>query len=140
MPMVRGVDALSQRCGVQDQVVRRAIQPGEATQDLVERLSRGGEVGIRGHREVGGVAARDHPNLERRARRERREGHAGLVLPDQPRPVLRLLAGEPAIRTLTLADHVASGSADLLGNSVRYLWQVVQVETKVISTSAGLGS
>src|SRR5450759_1987560 len=68
------------------------------------------------------------------------EGEAGLVLPDHPSPIPRLLAGEPAIRTLALANQIASGAADLLGNSMRYLGQVVQVETKVVGPSACLSS
>src|SRR5450756_1902436 len=122
--MVRGVDALSQWSGVQDQVVRRTIQPGQTAQDLAQCFSRGGEVGVCRGREVGGVAARHDPDLERRARSKGREGHAGLVLPDHPSLVPRLLAGEPAIRTLTLANQIASGTADLLGNSMRYLGPV----------------
>ena len=59
VPVVRGVDLLAQRRGVEDEVVRRPVEAGrEPAEDLAERLGRGRDVGVGGPPEVGFVAAR----------------------------------------------------------------------------------
>ena len=67
VPMVRRVDAFPKGSGVQDEVVRRAVQAGQPAQDLAERLGGGGDVRIGRPGEVRGMAARHDPDLERRA-------------------------------------------------------------------------
>ena len=57
---------------------------------------------IRRSPEVRLVASRHDPDLERRARGERRERDGGVVLPDQPIRAARLVANEAAPRALAL--------------------------------------
>ena len=96
--------------------------------------------GAGGPSEVRLVAARDDPDLERRARGVRRERDARVVLPDEPVRPTRLVADEPAERALALADDEARGAAELLGDPMRDLGQVVQVEAQVVGPGAGLGA
>ena len=102
--------------------------------------ARGGDVGVGRLAEVGRVAARDDPDLERRARGERGERDRRVVLPDEPLAEPRLVADEPAERALALADHEPGRAADLLGDPVRDLGQVVQVEAQVVRPGSGLGA
>src|ERR1035437_2937161 len=125
MPMVRRVDTFAERSRVKNEVVGRTVQTGQASEDLAQRLSGGCDVGVAGAGEVRGMTARHDPDLEGRTRGVRGEGDAGLVLPDHPRPVARLLADEAAVRALALADHEARGPTYLLRNPMRDLRQVV---------------
>ena len=89
--------------------------------------------------EVRLVAARHDPDLERRARA--RTGRTRRVPASSQTSALRrsrLLANEPAARALPLADHEARRAAELLGDPVRDLGQVVQVEAQVVGPRAGL--
>ena len=139
VPVVRRVDLLAQRGGVQDEVVGRPIEArSEPAEDLAERLRVARDVGRVGPPEVGLVAAGHDPDLERRARGVRGEGHAVGVLPDEPIRPPRLLADEPAERALPFADDEARRPAELLGDPVRDLGQVVQVEAQVVGPRAGL--
>ena len=88
--------------------------------------------------EVRLVAARHDPDLERRARGVRRERDAVVVLPDQAVRSRGLLADEPAERALPFADDEARRAAQLLGDPVRDLGQVVQVQAQVVRPGAGL--
>ena len=84
VPVIGRVDLLAQRRGVEDQVVWRIVERHrERPEHLPKGLARGRDIGVRGAAEVGVVAARDDPHLERRARCERREGDRVVVLPDQ---------------------------------------------------------
>ena len=51
-----------------------------------------------------------------------------------------LLAHQPAVRALPLADEEARRAAQLLGDPVRDLRQVVEVEAQVVGPGAGLGA
>ena len=85
VPVVGLVDALVERRRVEHQVVGRAVERrGQQAQDLLERLRGAGQLRVRGTPEVRLVVARHDPQLERRARRVRREADAGGVLEDQP--------------------------------------------------------
>ena len=55
-------------------------------------------------------------------------------------PQAWLVADEPAERALALADDEPGGATDLLGDAVRDLGQVVQVEAQVVRPGAGLGA
>src|SRR5882672_11445580 len=86
------------------------------------------------------MATRDDPDLERRARGERGEGNGRVVLPDEPLRPVRLVPDEAAPWALPLADDIASRPAELLGDAVRDLRQVVQVEAQVVGSRARLGA
>src|ERR1035437_8772398 len=84
------------------------------------------------------MAPRHDPHFERRSRRIRGEGDALGVLPDEARLDARLLPRKPTIRALALPDHAAGSATDLLGNAMRDLRQVVQVEAEVVGPGPGL--
>ena len=90
--------------------------------------------------EVGVVAARHDPDLERRARCERGERDRVVVLPDEAVRTAWLVTDEAAPRALALADHEPRGAAELLRDPVRDLGQVVQVEAEVVRPGAGLAA
>ena len=141
VPVVGGVHAFLQRSGVEDEVVGRPVQAGrELRQDLAKRLRRRRDIDRGRLPEVGLVPPRDDPGLERRPRRVRREGHARVVLPDEPVGPARFVADESAERALAFADDEPGGAAELLGDPVRDLGQVVEVEAEVIRAGAGLGA
>src|SRR5919109_4537562 len=60
------------------------------------------------------------------------ERHARVVLPDEPIGTDGLVADEPAVRALPFADDEARGATELLGDAVRYLRQVIQVEAQMV--------
>ena len=99
---------------------------------------RRGRVGPAG--EVGVVAARDDPHLERRARGVRREGDRVVVLVEQALGTADLIADVPAPRALPFPDDEARGAAELLGHPMGDLGQVVEVEAEVVRPGAGLGT
>ena len=141
VPVVRRVDLLAQRRGMEHEVVGRAVEARrQPAEHLAERLGGGRDVRSRRPPEVGLVAARHDPHLERRARGVRREGHARVVLPDEPVRPPRFVAHEPAERALALADDEPRRAAELLGDPVRDLGQVVQVEAQVVGPGARLGA
>ena len=86
VPVIRAVDLFPERGGVEDEVVRAARRARwRGAEHVAQRLGGGPDVGGASRAtEVGVVAARHDPDLERRARGVRREGHAVGVLPDQP--------------------------------------------------------
>ena len=96
--------------------------------------------GAGGTPEIRLVAARHDPDLERRTRGVRRERDARVVLPDQAVGPPRFVADEAAERALAFADDEAGSAAHLLGDPVRDLGQVVQVEAEVVGPGAGLGA
>ena len=91
-----------------------------------------------GDAEVRFVVPRHDPGLERRTRGVRRERDAGVVFPDEPIRAPRLVADQPAERALALADHEPRGAAELLGDPMRDLRQVVQVQAQVVRPRACL--
>ena len=126
---------------MQDEVVRRAVEAGgEPAQHLAQRLGGGREVRVGRAREVRVVAARDDPHLERRARGVRGERDRVVVGVEQVVRAAHLLPHEPAVRALAFADQEPRGAAELLGDPVRDLGQVVQVEAQVVGPGAGLGA
>ena len=139
VPVVGGVHLLPQRRAVEDEVVGRAVEARpRAAEHLAERLGGRDDVAVVGAREVRVVAARDHPHLERRAARVRRERDRVIVRVEQAVRAAHLVAHEAAVRALALADQEARRAAQLLGDPVRDLRQVVQVEAQVVGAGAGL--
>ena len=63
-----------------------------------------------------------------------------MVLPDEPVRPAGFVADEPAERALPFADDEPGRAAHLLGDPVRDLRQVVQVEAQVVGPGAGLGA
>src|ERR1035437_5362831 len=84
------------------------------------------------------MAARHDPNFEWRSGRIRGESHALLVLPDEARLGPSLFPRKPAIRALAFADHAAGSATDLLGDAMRDLRQVVEIQAEVIGPGSGL--
>ena len=60
------------------------------------------------------------------------------ILPDEPVRSARLVSDEAAERALAFADHEPSRTTQLLGDAVRDLGQVVEVEAQVVRPRSGL--
>ena len=142
VPVVRRVDLLAQRRGVEDEVVRRAVQargeparaPGEAPRpsrrrpDRVARPKsaswrRGTIQTSNGERDANGANATVESSSQ-----TSRSGRLGLV------------AHEAAPRALTFPDDEPGRAAQLLRDPVRDLGQVVQIQAEVVRPGAGLGA
>ena len=86
------------------------------------------------------MTARHDPQLERRPRRPGREGHAVHVLPDEAIACPGGIPHETAVRTLALANDETRRATQFLGDPVRDLRQVVELEAEVVRAGSGLGA
>ena len=140
VPVERGVDALAQRRGVQDEVVGRAVEAGPEPAEHLRgapgpwpeprrrrpgrsppRASRGTIQTSNGEREPHGANATvesssqtSRSRVRASSRTSRHHGHS------------------------PFADHEARRAAELLGDPMRDERQVVQVEAQVVRPGAGL--
>ena len=129
------------RCGGRGCRAVRRGSPRAAPRTWRSASAVGRDVGVAspGRSPPRGGAARSRPRTasarrtarRRRCRRPRQTSRSGR--PD-------LVADEPAARALALADDEPGRAAELLGDPVRDLRQVVQVEAEVVGPGAGLGA
>ena len=138
MPVVVLQRPGTQRLGVQDEIVGHVGNaPVQPAQGLGEDLGQGGERGVVLVGVGGAVMARQHPHLERRARRERGDGDELAVLADQPDLLLDLLADDVAEDAAVLVAVVVQAAFQLRGHLARQDGQGHQLRVAVLERGAG---